>query len=81
MSAGPIDRHKWDGTDIKVCVILDDASRMVLAGGEFSEINTENSKLVIDQLADKVWCPCPMRESYWITEASLEPIGSMMTVA
>jgi putative transposase len=47
-SAGHIDWHEWDGTDVKVCVILDDASRMVLAGGEFIEINTENSKLIID---------------------------------
>jgi len=31
LSAG----HEWDGTGVKVCVILDDASRMVLAGGEF----------------------------------------------
>ena len=35
LSAGHIDWHEWDGTSIKVCVILDDASRMVLAGGEF----------------------------------------------
>ena len=33
MSAGHIDWHEYDGTNIKVCVILDDASRMVLAGG------------------------------------------------
>ncbi len=46
----------------KVCVILDDASRMVLSGEEFSEINTENSKLVVDQLVDKYWWLCPMRE-------------------
>lgn len=32
---------------------LDDASRMVLAGEEFYEINTENLKLVVDQLAYK----------------------------
>jgi len=38
LSAGHIDWHEWDGTDVKVCVILDDASRMVLAGGEFTEI-------------------------------------------
>jgi putative transposase len=29
-------------TEVKVCVILDDSSRMVLVGGEFTEINTEN---------------------------------------
>jgi putative transposase len=50
-------------TSIKVCVILlDDASRMVLAGGEFTEINTDNSMLVIDQLVDKFWWLCPLRE-------------------
>jgi putative transposase len=62
LSAGHIDWHEWDGTDVKVCVILDDASRMVLAGGEFTEINTENSMLIIDQLVDKFWWLCPMRE-------------------
>ena len=62
MSAGHIDWHEWDGTDVKVCVILDDASRMVLAGGEFTEINTENSMLIIDQLVDKFWWLCPLRE-------------------
>ncbi len=58
LSAG----HEWDGTGVKVCVILDDASRMVLAGGEFTEINTENSILIIDQLVDKFWWLCPLRE-------------------
>ena len=62
LSAGHIDWHEADGTGIKVCVVLDDASRMVLAGGEFSAINTENSKLVIDQLVEKYWWLCPMRE-------------------
>lgn len=62
MSAGHIDWHEWDRTDIKVCVILDDASRMVLAGGEFTEINTENIMLMIDQLVDKFWWLCPLRE-------------------
>jgi hypothetical protein len=62
LSAGHIDWHEWDGTDVKVSVILDDASRMVLTGGEFTEINTENSKLIIDQLVDKFWWLCPMRE-------------------
>jgi transposase InsO family protein len=62
LSARHIDWHEVDGTGIKVCVILDDASRMVLAGGEFSVINTENSKLVIDQLVERYWCLCPMRE-------------------
>jgi len=62
LSAGNIDWHEGDGTSIKVCVILDDASRMVLAGGEFYEINTENSKRVVDQVVDKYWWLYPMRE-------------------
>jgi putative transposase len=62
MSAEHIYWHKWGGTSIKVCVILDDASRMELAGEEFSEINTENSELVVDQLVDKYWWLCHMRE-------------------
>jgi hypothetical protein len=35
---------------------------MVLAGGEFFEINTDNSKLVIDQMVERYWWLCPLRE-------------------
>jgi putative transposase len=77
LSAGHIDWHEWDGTRIKVCVILDDASRMILADREFDMlmtfvfsslddsrgiINTENSKKVIDQMVERYWWLCPMRE-------------------
>ena len=62
LSAGHIDWHEWDGTRIKVCVILDDASRMILAGGEFDTINTKNSKKVVDQMVERYWWLCPMRE-------------------
>jgi len=62
MSAGHIDWYEVDGSDIKVCIILDDASRKVLAGGEFSSINTENSKLVLDQVIERYWWLLPMRE-------------------
>ena len=41
-------------------MILDDASKMVLAGGEF--FDTENSKLIIDQLVERYWWLCPLRE-------------------
>lgn len=61
-SAGHIDGHEWDGTSIKICVILDDASRMVLAGGEFFEVNTENIKLVIDQMVERHWWLFPLRD-------------------
>ena len=45
---------------------LRDASRMVLAGGEFFEVNTENSKLVINQMVERYWWLCPLRELIWI---------------
>jgi transposase InsO family protein len=47
---------------IKVWSILDDASGKILAGGEFANINTENSKEVIDQMVESYWQICPMRE-------------------
>ena len=75
LSAGHIDWHEWDGTDVKVCVILDDASRMVLAGGEFTEINTENNMLIIDQLVDKFWWLCPMRELIFDQESEFGADG------
>lgn len=33
-----------------------------MAGGEFTEINTENSMLIIDQFVDKFWWLCPLTE-------------------
>jgi len=62
MSAGHIDWHEDERTGIKVCVIEDDASRKILAGGEYSEINTENSLRVLRQLVDEYWWFCPLRE-------------------
>ena len=41
MSAAYIDWFERDG--IKFCAILDDASRKILAAGEFKNANTENS--------------------------------------
>jgi putative transposase len=41
---------------------LDDASRKILAGGEFLSINTENSILIVDQTVWNYWWLCPMRE-------------------
>jgi putative transposase len=62
MSAGLIDWHDNKQTGMKICVILDDASRKILAGGEFQTINTENSILVVDQMVWNYWWLCPMRE-------------------
>jgi putative transposase len=61
LSAGHIDWHESGWSDLKVCVIIDDASRMILAGGEFKNVNTENSKLVVNQLVERYWCLCPIR--------------------
>jgi transposase InsO family protein len=41
MSAGHIDWHEDTEDSIKVCAILDDASRKILAGGEFANIKIE----------------------------------------
>ena len=76
LSAGHIDWHESGWSDLKVCVIIDDASRMILAGGEFTEINTENSKLVVDQLVERYWWLCPLRELIMVV-ANLEHIEFM----
>jgi hypothetical protein len=52
MSAVHIDWHEDERTGRKVCVILDDAARKILAGGEFATINTENSMIVVDQMVE-----------------------------
>ncbi len=62
MSAGHIDWHEDGHTGIKVCVIEDDASRKILAGEEFLEINTENSIRVLEQVVDGYGWLCPLRE-------------------
>ena len=62
MSAGHIDWHEDERTGIKVCVVEDDASRKILAGGEFSEINTHNSMLILNRLVEDYWWLCPLRE-------------------
>ena len=62
MSAGHIDWHEDERTGLKVCVILDDASRKILAGGEFVTINTENSMIVLDQMVERYWWLSPLRE-------------------
>ena len=62
LSAGHIDWHESGRSDLKVCVIIDDASRLIPAGGEFKNANTENSKLIVDRLVERYWWLCPMRE-------------------
>ena len=61
LSAGHIDWH--DGiNDRSVCIITDDSSRKILAGGEFAAQNTHNSKLIFKEVVDKYWSIRPMRE-------------------
>jgi len=60
MSAGHIDWFEKDG--IKFCAILDDASRKILAAGEFKNANTENSIALIDEVVAKYWEIPPLRE-------------------
>ena len=45
LSAGHIDWHESGWSDLKVCVIIDDASRLILAGGEFKNANTEKQQI------------------------------------
>ena len=47
-------------------MILGDASRILLAGGKFFESNTENIKLVINQMVERYWWLCPLKELIWI---------------
>jgi putative transposase len=62
LSAGHIDWHEKGINETMVCAIIDDSSRMILAGGEYSSCNTENSKRVVDQVVERYWHIGPMRE-------------------
>jgi putative transposase len=53
LSAGHIDWHESGWSELKVCAII---------GGEFEKANTDNSKLIADQLVERYWWLCPMRE-------------------
>jgi transposase InsO family protein len=50
MSAGHIDWHENPLLGLQVCAILDDSSRMIIAGGEYAHCNMENTIKVIDEL-------------------------------
>ncbi|WP_456329214.1 IS481 family transposase [Archaeoglobus sp.] len=60
MSAGHID---WfDKNGVKFCAIIDDASRKILAAGEFQHANTANSIALVDKLVEDYWDILPMKE-------------------
>jgi transposase len=45
-----------DGKKVFVCVVLDDSSRRILAGGEFDAETTENSLWLLREAMDKFGC-------------------------
>ena len=60
MSAGHIDWFEKDG--VKFCAIIDDASRKILAAGEFQHANTANSIALVDEVVAKYWDIMPLEE-------------------
>jgi len=52
LSAGHLDWHE-PGDGKKICVVLDDASRKILSGGEFDNATEENSVKLVQEVVDK----------------------------
>jgi len=62
MSAGHIDWHEVKFTKLKVCAVLDDSTRKILAAGEFANINTENTVIVMERALRDYAPVCRLRE-------------------
>jgi putative transposase len=62
MSAAHIDWTENPLLGLQACAILDDSSRMIIAGREYVHCNTENSIEIIDELVREYWDICPLRE-------------------
>jgi putative transposase len=62
MSAAHIDWHENPLLGLQVCAILDDSSRMIIAGREYVHCNTENTIEVMDELVREYLDTCPLRE-------------------
>lgn len=62
MSAAFIDWHENPSLGLQACAILDDSSRMIIAGREYVHCNTENSIEVLDELVREYWDVCLLRE-------------------
>jgi len=62
MSAAHIDWHENPSLGLQVCAILDDSSRMIIAGKEYVYCNTQNTIEVVDELVKEYWDICPLRE-------------------
>jgi len=62
LSAVHLDWHDTTG-ELKVCVVEDDASRKILAGGEFENATTENTILLLKRVIEKYGYIRVVRES------------------
>ena len=62
LSAVHMDWHLSKSNGSWVCVVLDDASRMVLAGGEFKNATAENSIRLLEEAYMKYQYIAPIRE-------------------
>ena len=62
MSAGHIDWYEDATSELKICAVLDDSSRKILAIDEFATINTENSIAVVEQAIQEYGPICQLRE-------------------
>lgn len=62
MSAGHIDWHEDPVSGLKICAILDDSSRKILAVREFATTNTANTIAVVDEVIREYNQICPLRE-------------------
>lgn len=62
MSAGHIDWFEQDGLKIKFCAILYDASRKILAAGEFKNADIANSIAIVNRLVEDCWNILPLKE-------------------
>jgi putative transposase len=59
MSARQINWHEDPICGLKICAVLDDSSRKILAIDEFATINTENSIVVVQRAIQKIWADMP----------------------
>lgn len=62
MSAGHIDGHEDPVSGLKICTIMDDSSRKILAIQEFATINTVNTIMVVNEVIREYNQICPLRE-------------------
>jgi len=62
MSAGHIDWHEDPISGIKICAVMDDSSRKILAIDEFASINMENTIVTVKRVIREYGLICPLRE-------------------